>query len=96
MNVTGSIHATGNISADGDIVLGDANTDSITFNADVNSNIVPDQDNTFQLGTSFKRWKDVYVQTFNADVITATSLTTGGVDLLLKQGNIIYLSLIHI
>ena len=74
LNVTGNIHATGNISADGDIVLGDADTDSITFNADVNSNIVPDQDNTFQLGTPAKRWKDVYVQNFNADAITATSL----------------------
>ena len=92
LNVTGNIHATGNISADGDIVLGDADTDSITFNADVNSNIVPDQDNTFQLGTPAKRWKDVYVANFNADAITTTSLTTGGVDLLLKQGNIIYVA----
>ena len=80
LNVTGNIHATGNISADGDIVLGDADTDSITFNADVNSNIVPDQDHTFQLCTPAKRWKDVYFKIFNADAITATS-NTGTVDL---------------
>ena len=42
LEVTGNIHATGSIVADGDLVLGDANTDNITFNADVNTNIVPD------------------------------------------------------
>ncbi|MDA9953319.1 hypothetical protein N9D61_03145 [Planktomarina sp.] len=52
MNVTGNIHATGNISADGNITLGDADTDNVTFNAEVASNIVPDQDRTYTLGTS--------------------------------------------
>jgi len=42
LEVLGNIHATGSITADGDLVLGDANTDNITFNADVNTNIVPD------------------------------------------------------
>ena len=50
MEVDGNIHATGNITADGNIVLGDADTDSITFNADVASNIIPDLDNTYNLG----------------------------------------------
>ena len=52
MNVTGSIHATGNISADGNITIGDADTDSVTFNAEVASNIIPDQDRVYSLGTS--------------------------------------------
>ena len=51
MEVDGNIHATGNITADGNIVLGDANTDNITFNADIASNIIPDEDNTYSLGT---------------------------------------------
>ena len=50
MEVDGNIHATGNITADGNIVLGDADTDSITFNADVASDIIPDLDNTYNLG----------------------------------------------
>jgi uncharacterized protein YxjI len=44
LEVTGNIHATGSIVADGDLVLGDANTDNITFNADVNTDILPDID----------------------------------------------------
>ena len=52
MNVSGNIHATGNISADGNITLGDADTDNVTFNAEIASNIIPDQDRTYSLGTS--------------------------------------------
>ena len=52
MNVTGNIHATGNISADGNITIGDADTDSVTFNAEIASNIIPDQDRVYTLGTS--------------------------------------------
>ena len=52
MNVTGNIHATGNISADGSITLGDADTDNVTFNAEIASNIIPDQDRTYVLGSA--------------------------------------------
>ena len=38
--VSGNIHATGTITADGNIVLGDSNTDSVTFNADIASNTI--------------------------------------------------------
>jgi hypothetical protein len=52
MNVTGNIHATGNISADGSITLGDADTDNVTFNAEIASNLIPDQDRTYVLGSA--------------------------------------------
>jgi hypothetical protein len=61
VTVTGSLHATGTITADGDLTLGDANTDTITLNADIGSNIVPDADDTYSLGTASKRWSDLYV-----------------------------------
>ena len=52
MNVDGDIHATGDIQIDGtSITFGDADTDSIDFNADVASDIIPDTDNTWTLGT---------------------------------------------
>ena len=49
-NVYGNITVTGNISTDGTITVGDANTDNITINADVASNIIPDADVTYTLG----------------------------------------------
>ena len=81
LNVHGNIHANGNITADGSITLGDADTDNIVLNADVNSNIIPNTDNTFDLGSSTQEWKDLYVNgiayvdTINLDgtAITATA-----------------------
>lgn len=49
-----------NIDGNNIIFLGDEHTDNVVFNADVNSNIVPDDDITFTLGTSAKRWDRVY------------------------------------
>jgi hypothetical protein len=92
MNVTGNIHATGSITSDGDITLGDADTDNIVFNAEVASDIVPDQDNTYVLGTPGKQWNDVWVNNFNATSITTTALTVNGIDLISKQGNIYYVA----
>ena len=70
MNVGGNIHATGNISADGNITLGDADTDNITFNADVASNIIPDIDSTYTLGTAGTVYSEG--STYTAGDITLT------------------------
>ena len=92
MNVNGNLHATGTITADGDITLGNANTDNIVFAGEVNSNIVPDATNTYNLGSASQKWADVFAQTVTATTITTTGLTVNGVDLNLRQGNIIYVS----
>jgi len=43
----------------GTITLGDANTDNVVFNADVNSSILPNTDATFDIGdaSASKRWR---------------------------------------
>ena len=96
MNVTGNLHATGTISSDGDITLGDADTDNIIINAEIASNIVPDATNTYQLGTDpatgGKQWADIYVNNFNATAITVDALVVNGIDLTLRQGNIYYVA----
>ena len=92
MLVNGNLHATGTITADGNITLGNANTDNIVFTGEVNSNIVPDVNNTYNLGSSSQKWADVFAQTVTATTITTTGLTVNGVDLNLRQGNIIYVS----
>jgi len=96
MNVTGNIHATGNITADGDITIGDANTDSIILNAEIASNIIPDATNTYALGsdpsTGGKEWNDVWVNNFYAANIVTDGLDVDGIDLTLRQGNIIYVA----
>ncbi|MEK9804685.1 MAG: LamG-like jellyroll fold domain-containing protein [Euryarchaeota archaeon] len=97
MNVTGNIHATGNITADGNIQLGSTdqtvpNDDTVTFNAEIASDLIPDQDDTYQLGTAAKRWADIYVENFIATQIDTGDLFVDGIDLSLRQGNIIYVA----
>ena len=91
--VNGNLHATGTITADGDIQLGDNDTDSITINADIASNIIPNVHDTYSLGTSSKRWADVWVQNLQAESVTTGAFDIGGIDITLRQGNIYYVAL---
>ena len=61
VNVHGNLHANGNITSDGSLTLGDAATDSVTFGADVNSHIIPNTDDTFDLGSTSQEWRNLYV-----------------------------------
>ena len=42
----------------GTITLGDADSDNVVFGADVNSDIIPNTDNTFDFGNSARRWRN--------------------------------------
>ncbi len=63
------------------MTLGDAATDNVVFGADVDSNIIPDDDNTYDLGSSSQQWKDIYIDgvayldaiDFNGTAISATA-----------------------
>ena len=69
-NVYGNITATGNITANGNITIGDADTDNVTFNADVASDIIPNTTNTYNLGSSTKKWNNAYIN----DVFATSSV----------------------
>ena len=84
--VTGNLHATGNITWDGDIILGNASTDTITFDAEVNSDILPSINQTDNLGSISLRWLNLYADTLNAVIANPTTLLsqtliTGGVEI---------------
>ena len=88
LHVGGNTTMAGTLTVDGQVTfkagsnnnisLGDAATDTITLTGEVNSNIVPDVDNTYDLGSSTKEWRHVYVDgTVNADNVAADSATIG-------------------
>jgi hypothetical protein len=95
-NVTGNITATGSITADGNITIGDTDTDNITFNAEINSNIIPDTTETYTLGSDpaigGKQWQNVFTNTLTAGTVRTTSIAVDGVDIALRQGNIFYVA----
>ena len=93
VEVTGNIYATGNITADGNITLGNQDTDNVTINADINSDIIPDATDTYDLGTGAKRWNEMFVSDLTVDNLTVGgNILVGGLDLTQTPGNIIYVA----
>ena len=82
---TEDVHVRGDLRVDGDvwfnannvsgsntIYLGDSDTDNVVFNADVDSDIIPDDDITYNLGASAQRWNELHVQNISATSMSAT------------------------
>ena len=69
-NITGSLHATGDITLDGTITFGSNADDSVDFNADIASDIVPDTNAVYKLGTSSSnRWNGLYTNLLNGHYV---------------------------
>jgi hypothetical protein len=99
--IDGNLHVTGNLQVDGDsaglITIGNANTDAVDFRADVASNIIPDNQSPlytplYDLGSTFKRWANVYTTDIQSTSITTAGITINGINLELPQGNIYYVA----
>lgn len=54
--LSGNADIDGNITLGGNITIGDANTDNISLGGEITSDIIPDADNTYALGSSTRRW----------------------------------------
>ena len=62
--------------SNGSVTLGDANTDNVVFSADVNSHIIPNTDNTYDLGSNAQQWRNIHVHgTGNIDTVSADDIT---------------------
>lgn len=70
--------ATFKAGSSGSIQMGDSNTDNVVFGADVNSNLVPNLTDTYDLGDSVQRWRTVYAQTIEFDSATFSTLRYEG------------------
>jgi hypothetical protein len=90
--ITGNLHATGNITADGDIQIGDDDTDTITLNAEIASDIIPDANDTYTIGTADKRWASAYINSTFVDTLTTNDIDFGDLDLISTPGNIFYVA----
>ena len=93
-NITGSLNATGNIQTSGNFTLGNDDEDNVTFVADINSDIIPDQTNTSDLGGVSKQWLNMYSTLLNGEAVQLDELIVGSGDssLARRQGNTFYVS----
>jgi len=82
--VTGNVTATGNVVIGGNITIGDALTDVIEINASIKSDLIPETDNAYDLGSPSFRWRSVYTNNFYTDAINVPTLDVGN---LMFRGN---------
>jgi hypothetical protein len=75
--VSGNVNATGNVVIGGNIQIGDALTDNIVINASIRSDLVPETDNTFDLGSPAFRWRAIYANDFFTTALTVPALDIG-------------------
>ena len=78
VNVHGNLHANGNITSDGSLTFGDAGTDNVVFGADVNSHIIPNTDDTYNLGSTTQKWGVLYLGATDSTSNTTGSIVTSG------------------
>ena len=74
LTASGATTLSGTLSVEGNTTLGNAATDTVTFTADVASNILPSADSTYDLGDGSNYWANAYI-----DAVTTTgNVSIGG------------------
>lgn len=61
LDVTGAATLDSTLDVKGNVTIGDADTDTLTVTADVASNLIPSDDDTYDLGATGSEWKDIYI-----------------------------------
>jgi hypothetical protein len=75
LNVAGNTNLVGDLTLGGNIQIGDSSGDSITIDADLTSNVIPNVDSTYDLGTSVKNWRFGYIE----QIVGQSVVTSGNV-----------------
>lgn len=101
LGINKNLFVGGNLTVDGDITFragngsggtltfGDLDTDNIVLNADLNSHIIPNTDNTFDLGTASKEWRNIWIDgTATIDSLQVDENATVTGNLAVNSGNI--------
>ena len=73
MDLTGNANIQGNITLGGNITIGDASSDTIAFGGDITTNIIPDANNTLDLGSSTDKFANVHATVVNGTTFKAAS-----------------------
>ena len=81
VSISGDLNVVGNTTIGGNLTFGDSDTDNISFSAEVDSHFIPDDDSTFNIGSSVKRWNTIFGNTITGSLI-------GGNNILINNPNI--------
>jgi hypothetical protein len=73
LDITGNANIAGNLTLGGNITIGNATTDNVVINADLSSSLIPNDDNAFDIGSTSKRYKNLYANNISASVVEIVS-----------------------
>ena len=91
-NIDQSLTVTDNLDVEGSTTLGSNNADSVTFNSQIDSDVVPSQNSVYNLGSPQRQWSEIKSQLLNGIDIETAIITVGTVQLGDPQGNIFYVA----
>lgn len=91
-NITGNLHATGDITADGSVIFGSDNTDSVAFKAYVKSDLIPDVTSTYSLGNAEKQWNDFSFNTYTGNILYTNNIVISDLNLTISPRNAWFVS----
>ena len=88
--VGGNLTVTGTTTFNGGtLTLGDSSSDNVVFGADVDSSIIPDDDDTYDLGSASQQWRNIFIDgTAEIDTlaINGTTVTSTAAELNILDG----------
>ena len=79
ISLTNSLTVNGSSNFKGNTILGDNVADNVIFNSKVNSNILPNSDSSFDLGSETLRWKEVFADNLNGVNVNIDDLYVTGI-----------------
>jgi hypothetical protein len=82
----GRLEVADNATIGGNITFGDSTSDSVSISADLTSNLIPNEDNTYDLGSKAQAWRTLHVHNISASgAITASGDITSSADIYGKK-----------
>ena len=67
------LSVSGDAVIEGNLTFGNAATDNISFAADIDSNFIPDDNATFNLGSQTQQWNKLFITDIQANALALTS-----------------------
>ncbi len=72
LDITGNAKIDGDLTLGGKITIGDASSDTVNVIASLSSSLIPSETNAFDLGSSEKIWRDLYISTGSIKFVNST------------------------
>jgi hypothetical protein len=76
LRVTGNAQIDGNLTLGGAITIGDNVSDTVNVVASLSSSLIPSTTNTFDLGSTTKVWKDLYISTGSIKFVEGSTVVS--------------------